>query len=46
MKYVFMRWVDHAAHMKEKGNMYKIVVEKSKGREQLGRPRRRWQGNN
>jgi hypothetical protein len=37
-----MRWAGHAARMGEKGNAYRILMRKTKGRRPLGRPRRRW----
>jgi hypothetical protein len=35
------RWAGHAARM-GKGNAYRILVGKPKGKRPLGRPRRRW----
>jgi hypothetical protein len=40
-----MRWAGHVAHMEEKRNAYRILVEKPEGKIPLGRPRRRWVDN-
>jgi hypothetical protein len=40
-----MRWVGHVAHMGEKRNAYRILVETPEGKRPLGRPRRRWVDN-
>jgi hypothetical protein len=40
-----MRWEGHVARMGEKRNAYRLLVEKSKGKKLLGRPRRRWVNN-
>jgi hypothetical protein len=37
-----MRWVGHVARMREKRNVYRLLVGKPEGRRPLGRPRRRW----
>jgi hypothetical protein len=37
-----MRWAGHVARMGEKRNVYKLLVERPKGKRLLGRPRRRW----
>jgi hypothetical protein len=36
----------HVAQMKEKRNAYRILLGKPEGKRSLGRPRRRWVGNN
>jgi hypothetical protein len=40
-----MGWVVHIARMVAKRNAYKILVGKSEGKRQLGRPRRWWVDN-
>jgi hypothetical protein len=40
-----MKWVRHVARMKEKRNVYRILVGKPEGKRPLGRPRRRWLDN-
>jgi hypothetical protein len=40
-----MRRAGHVARMGEKRNAYRILVEKPKGKRQLGGPRRRWVNN-
>jgi hypothetical protein len=37
-----MRWVRHVARMREKRNVYRLLVGKPEGKRPLGRPRRRW----
>jgi hypothetical protein len=37
-----MRRAGHVTQMREKRNAYRILVRKPEGKEQLGRPRRRW----
>jgi hypothetical protein len=34
-----MRWAEHAARMGEKRNAYRLLVGKTVGKRQLGRPR-------
>jgi hypothetical protein len=36
-----MRWAGHVTRMREKRNVYRILVGKPEGRKPLGRPRRR-----
>jgi hypothetical protein len=36
------RWVGHVAHIGKKRSVYRILVEKPKGKRPLGRPRCRW----
>jgi len=36
-----MRWAGHVVHMKERTNMYKILVLIHEGRRPLGRPKHR-----
>ena len=40
-----MRWLGHVVHMGERRGMYKVLVRKSEGKRQLGRPRHRWEDN-
>jgi hypothetical protein len=39
------KWAGHVARMVEKGNAYRILVEKPEGNRRLGRPSRRWKDN-
>jgi len=41
-----MRWVGHVACMGERRGVYRILVGKPEGKKPLGRPRRKWEGNN
>jgi hypothetical protein len=45
IKSMRMRWKGHVALMREKRNIYRILVGKSGGRRPLGRPRHRWEDN-
>jgi hypothetical protein len=45
MKSRMMRWVGHVARMREKRNVYRLLVGKLDGKRPLGRPRRRWVDN-
>jgi hypothetical protein len=36
-----MRWAGHVARMREKRNVYRLLVGKPEGKRPLGRPRRR-----
>jgi hypothetical protein len=40
-----MRWAEHVARIREKGNAYRILVGNTVGKRPLGRPRRRWVDN-
>jgi hypothetical protein len=40
-----MRWAGHVARMREKRNVYRLLVGKQEGKRSLGRPRRKWTGN-
>ena len=40
-----LRWAGHVARMEEGRGVHKVLVGKSKGKRQLGRPRRRWKDN-
>jgi hypothetical protein len=40
-----MRWAGHVARMREKRNVYRLLVGKPKRKRPLGRPRRRWVDN-
>jgi hypothetical protein len=42
IKSIRIRWAGHVARMGEDRKVYKVLVEKPKGRP-LGRPRRRWE---
>jgi hypothetical protein len=37
-----MRWAGHVARMREKRNVYRIMVGKPGGERPMGRPRHRW----
>jgi hypothetical protein len=37
-----MRWAGYVAYVGEERKVYKVLVGKSEGKRQLGRPRRRW----
>jgi hypothetical protein len=37
-----MRWTGHVARIREKRNMYRLLVGKPEGKRPLGRPRRSW----
>jgi hypothetical protein len=38
-----MRWIGHVAGMREDRKLYKVLMEKPKGKRPLGRPRCRWE---
>jgi hypothetical protein len=38
----WLRWAGHVARMREKRNVYRLLVGKSEGKRLLGRPRRMW----
>jgi hypothetical protein len=40
-----MRWAGQVARMREKRNMYRLLVGKPEGKRPLGRPRHRWMDN-
>jgi hypothetical protein len=40
-----MRWAEHVARMREKSNLYRILVEEPQGKRPLGRQGRRWVDN-
>ena len=40
-----LRWAGHVARMEEGRGVHKVLVGKPDGKRQLGRPRRRWEGN-
>jgi hypothetical protein len=40
-----MRWVGHAARIRQKRNSYRLLVGKLEGKRPLGRPRCRWVDN-
>jgi hypothetical protein len=46
MKSRRIRWAAHVARMVKTRNAYRILVGKPEGKRPLGRPRRRWVGNN
>jgi hypothetical protein len=37
-----MRWAGHVARMREKRNVYRLLVRKPEGKRPQGRPRRKW----
>jgi hypothetical protein len=37
-----MRWAGHVARMREKRNVYRLLVGKPEGKRPLGRPRHMW----
>jgi len=41
-----MRWAGHAARVREKRGVYRVLVGKPEGRRPFGRPRHRWEDNN
>jgi hypothetical protein len=40
-----MRWAGHVARMREKRNVYRLLVGELEGKRPLGRPRCRWMDN-
>jgi hypothetical protein len=40
-----MRWAGHVLRMGERRGVYMVLVEKSEGKRQPGRPRLRWENN-
>jgi hypothetical protein len=38
-------WAGHVVRMGERRGMYRVLVGKTEGKRQLGRPRRRWEDN-
>ena len=40
-----MRWAGHVARMGKDRGMHRVLVGKPEGKRPLGRPRRRWAGN-
>jgi hypothetical protein len=38
-----MRWAGHVACMRERRNVYRVLMGKPKGKRPLERPRRRWE---
>jgi len=40
-----IRWVGHVAHVGDRRNAYRLLVEKPEGKSPLGRPRQRWEDN-
>ena len=40
-----MRWAGHVARMGEERGVYRVLVGRSEGKRQLGRPKRRWVDN-
>jgi hypothetical protein len=41
-----MRWVGHVAFMRDRGEVYRVLVGKPEGKRPLGRRRHRWKYNN
>jgi hypothetical protein len=40
-----MRWLENLAFMETRKAVWRVLVEKTEGKRQLGRPRRRWEDN-
>jgi len=40
-----MRWAEHVARMRERTDLYRVLVGKPEGRRPRGRPRLRWGDN-
>jgi hypothetical protein len=40
-----MKWAGHVAHMGDKRNAYRVLVEKPEGKRPLGRPTGMWEDN-
>jgi hypothetical protein len=40
------RWAGHVAWIGERRGVYRVLVGKPEGKKPMGRPRRRWEGNN
>ena len=40
-----MRCAGHVARVRQRRGVYRVLVEKPKGKRPLGRPRRRWEDN-
>jgi hypothetical protein len=40
-----IRWAGHVPRMREKRNVYRLLIGKPEGKRPLGRPRRRWREN-
>jgi hypothetical protein len=40
-----MRWAGHAARVRERRGVYRVLVGKPERKRPLGRPRRRWEDN-
>ena len=38
-----MRWAGHVARMRDRRDVFRVLVGKPEGKRKLGRPRRRWQ---
>jgi hypothetical protein len=45
IKWRRMRWAGHVAHMGERRDVYRVVVEKPEGKRPLGKSRSRWEDN-
>jgi hypothetical protein len=45
IKSIRMRWAGHVARMGERRGVFRTFVGEPLGKEQLGRPRRRWEDN-
>jgi hypothetical protein len=41
-----MRWVEYVARMSKRSGVHRVLVGKPEEKTPLGRPRRRWEGNN
>jgi len=40
-----MGWIEHVAHVGERGGIYKVLVGKPEGKSPIWRPRHRWEDN-
>jgi hypothetical protein len=38
----YRKWAEQVAHIGDKGNAYRLIVEKPQGKGPLGRPKCRW----
>ena len=45
MKIEMKRWAGHVARMRERGDVYRILVRKPDGKRSFGKPRGRWENN-
>ena len=45
LKFRWLRWAGHVAHIAQFKNSYRVLVGKPEGKKPLGRPRHRWENN-